>query len=183
MFSKKSLNENKDNTHIVRNLYSENELKKVTQDYLSEEIRNLNIYENVQYSNIRILLSIILIIIGGYCCIFVNHKKEPILMMQSLASFFSVSIILYIWEYFYFEDYFMIIETNDDRTVKLFLKLDIKTSCLTLNYKLNKTVYSTPFELMKLYNEEGHLMKDYVNQTLKQFISSHGKNFKLIDKK
>lgn len=24
-----------------------------------------------------------------------------------------------------------------------------------LDYKLNKTVYSTPFELMKLYNEEG----------------------------
>ncbi|ETB62197.1 hypothetical protein, variant 1 [Plasmodium yoelii 17X] len=151
--------------------------------FFFKEIRNLNIYENVKYSNIRILLSIILIIIGGYCCIFVNHKNEPILMIQFLAAFFSISIILYIWEYFYFEDYFMIIETNDNKAVKLFLKFDIKTSCLILNYKLNKTVYSTPFELMKLYNEQGYLMEDYARHTLKQFISNHGKNFKLTNKK
>ncbi|CAD2102261.1 signal peptidase complex subunit SPC2, putative [Plasmodium vinckei] len=184
MFSKKIRIENKeDDAYIVKNLYSENEIKKVAQDYLREEIKNLNIYENVRYSNVRILLSIILIIIGGYCCIFVNHKKEPILMMDFLGAFFSVSILLYLWEYFYFEDYFMIIKTNNNKTLKLFLKLDIYTNCLTLNYKLNKVVYSTPFELMKLYNERGYLMKDYARHTLKQFISSHGKCFKLADKK
>ncbi|EUD72497.1 hypothetical protein YYG_02398 [Plasmodium vinckei petteri] len=193
MFSKKIRIENKeDDAYIVKNLYSENEIKKVAQDYLREEIKNLNIYENVRYSNISTCSLIYIFSLhtqwenlytGGYCCIFVNHKKEPILMMDFLGAFFSVSILLYLWEYFYFEDYFMIIKTNNNKTLKLFLKLDIYTNCLTLNYKLNKVVYSTPFELMKLYNERGYLMKDYARHTLKQFISSHGKCFKLADKK
>ncbi|CAD2098361.1 signal peptidase complex subunit SPC2, putative [Plasmodium vinckei lentum] len=151
MFSKKIRIENKeDDAYNVKNLYSENEIKKVAQDYLREEIKNLNIYENVRYSNVRILLSLILIIIGnkiyasniyistcsliyifslhtqwenlytgGYCCIFVNHKNEPILMMDFLGAFFSVSILLYLWEYFYFEDYFMIIKTNNVKITKI----------------------------------------------------------------
>ncbi|GAW80617.1 signal peptidase complex subunit 2 [Plasmodium gonderi] len=175
--------EHTDSTYLVRNLYSEQELKKVTQDYICEKIRDQNISENVQYSNIRIILSLMLILIGSYCTIFVQYKKEPLFMIKLLVTFFIISVILFIWEYLFFEDTFMILKTNNGGTVMLFFELDIHKNSLRLAYKLNKQVHGTFFELRKLFNENGYLVEQYADSTLKKFISDHGGIFKLNDNK
>ncbi|KJP87087.1 hypothetical protein AK88_03255 [Plasmodium fragile] len=175
--------DNGGNMYLVTNLYSEQELKKVAQDYISESLRNQKLSENVQYSNIRIVLSLLLISIGSYCTIFVQYKKEPLLMIRLLIAFFIVSAILFFWEFFFFEDIFMILKTNNGGVVKLFFELDIHNSALLLTYKMNKQKHSTLFELRKLFNEDGFLVQNYADAMLKQFILDHGKNFKLCDNK
>ncbi|SBO22330.1 signal peptidase complex subunit 2, putative [Plasmodium knowlesi strain H] len=214
--------DNRGSTYLVTNLYSEQELKKVAQDYISEKIRDQNFSENIQYSNIRIFLSLLLISIGSYCTIFVQYKKEPLLMIKLLIAFFIVSTILFFWEIVFFEDIFMILRTNNvgkitlkkekrktqnehsccfacskkaisffpfffistqGGVVKLFFELDIQKSALVLTYKMNKQKHSTSFELRKLFNEDGFLVQNYADAMLKQFISNHGKIFKLCDNK
>ncbi|EUD67370.1 hypothetical protein C922_02076 [Plasmodium inui San Antonio 1] len=175
--------DNEGSIYVVSNLYSEQELKKVAQDYISEKIRDQNFSENIKYSNIRIFLSLLLISIGSYCTIFVQYKKEPMLMINLLIAFFIVSGTLFFWEYLFFEDIFLILRTNNGGVVKLFFELDIQKSALRLTYKMNKQKHSTLFELRKLFKEDGYLVQSYADAMLKQFISDHGKIFKLCDNK
>ncbi|EDL44779.1 hypothetical protein, conserved [Plasmodium vivax] len=175
--------DNRGSIYLVTNLYSEQELKKVAQDYLSERLRDQNFAENIKYSNIRIFLSLLLISIGSYCTIFVQYKKNPLLMIKLLIAFFIVSVTLFFWEYFFFEDIFMILKTNNGGVAKLFIELDINKSALLLTYKMDKQKHSTSFELRKLFNEDGFLIQCYADAMLKQFLSDHGKLFKLCDDK
>ncbi|SBT76762.1 signal peptidase complex subunit SPC2, putative [Plasmodium ovale] len=175
--------ENKESTYQVNNLYSEHEIKKVTQDYISEKIRGLNVDENVYYSNIRIMLCLMLVFIGSYCCVFVKYKKQPFLMIKLLVVFFALSIVLFLLEFFFFEDVFIILKTNNGGLVRLYFQLDVKKSSLCLAYKWNKKIHCTYFELGKLFNENGYLIQPYADNTLKQFITDHGKIFKLKDDK
>ncbi|CRG94252.1 signal peptidase complex subunit 2, putative [Plasmodium gallinaceum] len=175
----KKVSDSNENTYHVNNLYSEQEIKKVTQDYISEKIRELNYMENVHYSNIRILLSLILIFIGSYCSIFVQYKKNPLLMIKLLIAFFVVSVVLFMFEYFYFENAFMILKTNNDAEVKLSCKLDKEKSSLSLVFASNKKVHSTHFDLKKLFNENGYLIRNYAENILKEFLLIQEKNFKL----
>ncbi|CRG99748.1 signal peptidase complex subunit 2, putative [Plasmodium relictum] len=179
----KKVYNNEESTYHVNNLYSEQEIKKVTQDYISEKIRELNYMENVRYSNIRIFLSLILIFIGSYCSIFVQYKKNPLLMIKLLIAFFVVSVALFIFEYFYFENAFMILKTKNEAEVKLSCKLDKEKSSIILVFISDKKVHSTHFDLKKLFNENGYLIKNYAENILKEFLSIHGKNFKLTNGK
>ncbi|SBT79267.1 signal peptidase complex subunit SPC2, putative [Plasmodium malariae] len=104
-------------------------------------------------------------------------------MIELLVSFFVISIMLFILEYLFFEDIFMIINTNNGEVLKLFFELDVQKSSLRLAYKLNKQIYCTFFELSRLFNENGYLIENYADKILKQFIEEHGKNFKLKNKK
>ncbi|SBS82925.1 signal peptidase complex subunit 2, putative (SPC2) [Plasmodium ovale curtisi] len=130
MPTKKVEDENKESTYQVNNLYSEHELKKVTQDYISEKIRDLNVDENVYYSNIRIVLILLL----RFCAV----QKTAISYDKIVG-----------WT----------------------------------TYKWNKKIHCTYFELGKLFNENGYLIQHYADNTLKQFITDHGKIFKLKDDK
>ncbi|CAB92303.1 hypothetical protein PFAG_00523 [Plasmodium falciparum Santa Lucia] len=168
-----------DSTFHVSNLYSETEIKKITQDFISEKIREQNFEEIVKYSNIRIFLSLVLIVIGTYCSIFVQYKKNPVIMIQLLVAFFVVSTTLIIFEYFFFDDVFMILRSNNGSLVKLYCRLDVKKSTLILAYKLNKNVFETSFELKRLYNENGYLMKPYAKNVVMNFLSAHGRTLKL----
>ncbi|SBT34282.1 signal peptidase complex subunit 2, putative (SPC2) [Plasmodium ovale wallikeri] len=117
----------------VNNLYSEHEIKKVTQDYISEKIRGLNVDENVYYSNIRIMLCLMILLLR-----FCEVQKTAISYDKIVG-----------WT----------------------------------TYKWNKKIHCTYFELGKLFNENGYLIQPYADNTLKQFITDHGKIFKLKDDK
>ncbi|EWC78733.1 hypothetical protein C923_00648 [Plasmodium falciparum UGT5.1] len=100
-------------------------------------------------------------------------------MIQLLVAFFVVSTTLIIFEYFFFDDVFMILRSNNGSLVKLYCRLDVKKSTLILAYKLNKNVFETSFELKRLYNENGYLMKPYAKNVVMNFLSAHGRTLKL----
>lgn len=167
----------------VTNLYSEQELKKVTQDFFSENIRAAKYEENVKYSNICIFLSLVLIFIGSYCTIFVSYKKQPSLMIQLIIAFFTISTILFIFEYICFENSFIILKAEKDANVKLTCTLNKEEKRMKLSAKLDKKENSTSFELAKLFDEDGYLNRRYAVSQLREFLLICEKKFDLRKKK
>lgn len=171
--SSKKVHEESDeqsNLYHVANLYSEQELKKVTQDFFSEKIRKAQYEENVKYSNIRIVLSLILICIGCYCTIFVSHKKQPSLMIQLIVAFFVASSILFIFECVYFGNSFIILKSKTGDDVKFTCVLEKEEKLMKLLVKLGAKEDSKIFDLGKLYDEDGYLALNYAEAKLKEFL-------------
>lgn len=172
-----------ENTYHVNNLYNEQELKKVTQDFICEYIRYKGKYEeNVKYSNIRVALSLVLIFIGLYCCVFLSYKKNPNLMIQLLVAFFISSLILFIFEYFCFGNSFIIVKSNNTEKsvgVKFSLYLDKNNNVITVVAKMDELELSVSFELKKLYNAEGYLVIKYAERILQEFLHNLERKFRL----
>lgn len=185
MPSKKVQEESSEQSDLyhVSNLYSEQELKKVTQDFFSEKIRGAKYEENVKYSNICIFLSLVLIFIGAYCTIFVSYKKQPSLMIQLIIAFFTTSIILFIFEYIYFENSFIILKADKNANVKLTCTLNKEEKRMKLFAKLDKKENSTSLDLAKLFDANGYLNRSYAASQLHEFLLICEKKYNLRKKK